>query len=114
MKSTFRHMTAAIFLTVLSGCASVDFDYPKSESYALTDTANTYLGKQFTRKTQDHPGLAGFYPLDDGIDALSLRLLLAERAERSIDAQYYLLKDDVAGRAFINVLLRAASHGVIT
>jgi putative cardiolipin synthase len=50
--------------------------------------------------------------LSDGIDALAVRLLMAEEAERSIDAQYYLLKDDIVGNAFIDALLRAADRGV--
>ena len=35
-------------LVALTGCASVDFDYPKVESVAIseTDTTETYLGKQ--------------------------------------------------------------------
>jgi putative cardiolipin synthase len=50
--------------------------------------------------------------MNDGIDALASRLLLAERAERTIDAQYYLIKNDIVSHAFINVLLRAADRGV--
>jgi putative cardiolipin synthase len=37
---------------------------------------------------------------------------MAERAEMSIDAQYYLIKADVVGYAFVEVLLRAADRGV--
>ena len=37
---------------------------------------------------------------------------MAQRAERSIDAQYYLLKNDLAGRAFLYSLLHAADRGV--
>jgi len=96
----------------LSACASVDFDYPKPASTAVTDTGGTYLGKQLEGMAEQHPGEAGFYPIADGIDALAARLLLAERAERTLDAQYYLIKNDIVGRAFINTLLRAADRGV--
>jgi len=101
--------------TSLVGCATVDFDYPKAESVALrnTDTADTYLGKQLHEVTNSHAeGESGFLPLPDGIDALSVRLLLADRAERTIDAQYYLLKDGITGREFVHALLRAADRGV--
>ena len=50
--------------------------------------------------------------MENGIDALAARLILAERAERSIDLQYYLIKDDVVGREFMRALLRAADRGV--
>jgi len=99
-------------LIVLTGCASIDFDYPKTESHAFTDTDDTYMGRQLAGLAEAHPGESGFYASYDGIDALAVRLLMAERAERSIDAQYYLLIDDVVGYAFINALLRAADRGV--
>jgi len=99
-------------LFVLSACASVDFDYPKPESVALTDTADTRLGKQLEGRSEQHPGESGFFPMSDGIDALASRLLLAERADRSLDAQYYLIKDDIVSHAFISSLLRAADRGV--
>lgn len=97
---------------LFAGCATVDFDHPKSESRAPTDTADTYLGKQLAGRAEEHPDMAGFYPLSDGIDALAVRLLMAERAEVSIDAQYYLIKSDIVGSAFLGSLLRAADRGV--
>ena len=99
-------------LVALSGCASIDFDYPKSESSAVTATDNTQLGRVFTDAVAAHPDEAGFLPLVDGVEALAIRLLLAERAERSIDVQYFLIHDDVVGRLFIESLLLAADRGV--
>ena len=112
MTISLRHYCLVATIAVLSGCATVDFDYPKPESSAYTDTGDTYLGKQLIGLADQHPGEAGFYPMADGIDALASRLLLAERAERTIDAQYYLIKDDIVSHAFINALLRAADRGV--
>jgi len=108
----FRSYCFVAFVAVLSGCATIDFDYPKTETTALTDTADTYLGKQLAGLADQHPGEAGFYPMGDGIDALASRLLLAARAERTIDAQYYLIKNDIVSHAFINSLLDAADRGV--
>ena len=112
MTSPLRHVFLITAFVVLSGCASVDFGHPKTVSTAPTDTGETYLGRQLEGLAEKHPGKSGFYPLADGIDALAARLLLAERAERTIDAQYYLIKNDITGNAFINVLLRAADRGV--
>ena len=100
-------------LSGLAGCASIDFDYPRIESIVLADTDGTSLGVRATQLTESRPhDESGFYPLSDGIDALTARLLLAERAGRSIDTQYYLVKDDAVGLAFIDALLRAADRGV--
>ena len=108
-----RFILAAALLISLSGCASIDFDYPRVESTTLIGTGDTYLEAKFAELVASKPVTeSGFYPLPDGIDALTARLLLAERAERSIDTQYYLIKADTTGLAFIDALLRAADRGV--
>lgn len=102
-------------LVALTGCASVDFDYPKVESVAIseTDTTETYLGKQVAELVAEHPeDESGFYAVYDGKDSLALRLLMMERAEHTIDAQYFLIYDDLVGRVFVNAMLRAANRGV--
>ena len=76
------------------------------------DTEDTFLGQRLVEQAGQHPGEAGFFPISDGIEALAARLLLAGHAERTIDAQYYLIKNDHTGNAFISVLLQAADRGV--
>ena len=108
-----RHLSLILIVAFVTGCASIDFDYPKSESFALTDTGDTTLGRGIAEYVAQHPHeQSGFYPVFDGIDSLALRLLMAERAERSIDAQYFLIHNDLVGRVFVNALLRAANRGV--
>ena len=103
----------ALLLISAAGCATIDYDYPRQESYFLPDTADTRLGNLIEPDVAQRPaGQSGFYPMNDGVDALSSRLLLAERAEKSIDVQYYLIKNDVVGRVFVYVLLQAADRGV--
>ena len=46
------------------------------------------------------------------MDAFGVRLQLIEDAERSIDAQYFLMKDDAAGHIFARALVQAADRGV--
>lgn len=113
MKSTLRHLVTVVACCSIAACATVDFDYPKEETHALTDTSDTHWGRLLADVVAAHPdGEAGFYPMNDAIDALATRLLMAERAEKTIDAQYYLLTADVVGNVFIEVLLRAADRGV--
>ncbi len=107
-----RFCTLLIAVAVISGCATVPFDRPKQSSEVITDTADTALGKSVGRWTQAHDGLSGFYPLSQGMDALGVRLRLAETAEKSIDLQYFLMKNDTAGVVLINALLKAADRGV--
>jgi len=97
---------------LLAGCATVSFDQPKSYSIALTNTGDTRLGKAVADWTALHEGLSGFYPLTKGMDALGVRLRLAERAQKSIDLQYFLMKNDTAGAVMVNALLKSADRGV--
>ena len=98
----------------LEGCRTVDFDAPKEESWALAveETTDTDLGRLVAGLHPDQPGEGGFYVLSDGIEALAARVVIAERAERTIDAQYYLINDDITGYLFIQVLMDAADRGV--
>ena len=100
-------------MALLTGCATIDFDYPRTESVTIENTEETRLGKRVAELSAVHPeSTSGFYPLVDGIEALSARLLLAERAEVSVDTQYYLVKTDDSSLVFIHALLRAADRGV--
>ncbi|NOR20115.1 MAG: phospholipase D family protein, partial [Xanthomonadales bacterium] len=109
LKRTFATLCLSF---LLAGCASAPFDFPQQYSETITDTADTYLGKEVAEWTAGHPDKSGFYPLVAGIDAFGARLALIDRAERSIDAQYFLMKPDSAGRLFAAKLLEAADRGV--
>jgi putative cardiolipin synthase len=93
----------------------IEYDYPRLESRALNpnDTADTFLGRLATELSTGKPDYcSGFRTMADGTDALATRLLMARKAEKSIDAQYYLIKDDVVGGCFLHTLMQAADRGV--
>ena len=67
------------------------------------------------RATTAHGGLAdksGVAMLNDGRDAFGSRLALIDRAQTSIDAQYYIWHDDNSGMLLLDALQRAARRGV--
>jgi len=97
---------------LLAACATAPLDYPRNHSEAVVDTGNTSLGKEVAEWTGAHPGKSGFFPLIEGLDALGVRLALIDAAECTIDAQYFLMKPDSAGRLFAGKLLEAADRGV--
>ncbi len=110
-----KFVDCAFFLAaaaMVSGCAPASFDEPKSKSAYFTDTTQTKLGQWSTRWVDTHDGVSGFYPLATGMDALAARLGLAERAQKSIDLQYFLMKGDKAGLVISKSLLIAADRGV--
>lgn len=99
-------------LILVSACSTVDFEAKKSVSYALTDSDDTYLGKYLSQFDGHPPDQSGFYLVPNSIDALAIRLLLEQRAESSIDAQYYTVADDIVGQVFFTAMMRAADRGV--
>ncbi|MDH3228373.1 MAG: phospholipase D family protein [Alphaproteobacteria bacterium] len=104
-------LTVSVLLLV-GGCASLPEDFARPESFAFGNTDDTALGKTSRERRRGHPGQTGFYPLDNGLDAFVARAVLANSAERSIYAQYYLLHKDLLGRLFVDLLLKAADRGV--
>ncbi len=96
----------------MAGCATGPIDFPRTDSFVDTDTQHTRFGREVAKWQQSHPGLSGFYPLVGGMDALGVRLALIDGAERTIDAQYFLMKSDAAGLLFVMKLLEAADRGV--
>ena len=96
----------------LSACTSVPFDYPKTVSSALSP-AVANPGENFASKWRaTHDGQSGFIGLSSGDVALGARLALMEKAVGTIDAQYFILKNDRAGALFVGKMLRAGDRGV--
>jgi putative cardiolipin synthase len=105
-------ITILFLLLTVSGCVSMSLDHPKEPTTALTDTGGTYLARESAIWRDGQLQGNGFYSLSKGKDAFGARLVLMNRAERSIDAQYFLMKPDNAGLVFTNKLMEAADRGV--
>ncbi len=102
----------SLLLVGLAGCAGLPTLDARTQSYAVTDTADTRLGRVIAPLVAAHPGHAGLVPFASGVDAFVARLVLAEAADRSLDVQYYIWHDDVTGRLLADRLVRAADRGV--
>ena len=107
-----KTLLVLLLVAVFAGCTTVPFDEPKPYSKAFTDTSGTRIGQGVNKWVEAHDGRSGFYPLSNGMDALGVRLRLAEEAEKSIDLQYFLMKGDTAGIVMANALMKAADRGV--
>lgn len=111
-RNSFAPALALCVILLVGACASLPENFEQPVSYVLTDTDDTRLGEASREKREGHPGQSGFHLLSDGLDAFVARAVLADAAERSIDAQYYILHKDLTGRLFVDRLLRAADRGV--
>ncbi len=81
-------------------------------SSKVVDTAGTRLGQAVTAWFERHRTSAGIYRLDAGADALDARVGLIDCAEKTVDIQSYLIKDDLAGNLVALHLAAAADRGV--
>ena len=82
------------------------------DTSALAPSSNGLLATAMARRGEDHQGLTGVAPLQRGADAFAARILLADAAVSSIDAQYYIWHHDLTGYLLLGALQRAADRGV--
>jgi putative cardiolipin synthase len=94
-----------------AGCTSLP-PAKRTVTQALTDTGTTRIGQALAPLTAAHPGLSGVHALLDGRDAFAARVMMAEAAERSLDVQYYIWRDDTTGTLLLDALRQAAGRGV--
>lgn len=72
----------------------------------------TPLDRELAPLLAAHPGRTGALLVNDGVDAFAARALSAQQAGRSLDLQYYIWHDDLAGRLLGREVWRAAERGV--
>ena len=104
-------MVIAAALAV-TGCASLPALEGRIETRALTNTGETRLAKSVAPLVAAHPGKTGIHALANPLDAFAARFLLASTAEKSLDVQYYIWRDDQTGYLLFDALWRAAERGV--
>ena len=111
---TFTTWLASLFAMLLTACATMPpgTDYPKPRSSALAHPEETRIGRTVDALAKAHPGLSGFRLFASGSDAFTLRVQMADRAERTLDVQYFIFKDDDTGQLLMSAMLRAAGRGV--
>ncbi|MBC8057475.1 MAG: phospholipase D family protein, partial [Rhizobiales bacterium] len=101
----------ALAALLLSGCASLPGDVERVASAALPASVQTTIGR-VAAASAPLPPASGFRLMHSGPLALDARLELIERAERSLDVQYYHIQNDATGRRFMRGLRDAAVRGV--
>ncbi|SEA98272.1 phospholipase D family protein [Variovorax sp. YR216] len=104
----------AVYVCLLAtGCASLPPPVQAPPAHAIEDAATTRLGRiAHDSLPADDPALSGFRLLPEAETSFNARIALARRAQRSIDAQYYLIGNDTVGQQFLRELRDAAARGV--
>ncbi|MEX8193147.1 phospholipase D family protein [Comamonas guangdongensis] len=109
-----RRLLAGLALSgLLAGCSlPVMPERTPSQALSAEAAAQTMLGQALAPLQREHPGLSGIHPLADAHDAFVARALLARAAQRTLDVQYYIWRDDITGHLLLNEILLAANRGV--
>ena len=85
-------------LALISGCAGLPSLEGRTTTTAFSDTRGTLLGRAVAADAAANPDKTGIHALSDPHDAFAARLLLADAAEKSLDAQYFIWYGDEAGK----------------
>ncbi|GAB3055373.1 phospholipase D family protein [Stenotrophomonas tumulicola] len=107
---------ALLVLLVLSGLLLADRLTPQARGERSgvlpVQAAQTRIDREVSALQAAHPGQSGVAFLSDGLDAFAARSVITERAERSLDLQYYIWHDDLIGHLMARALHDAAERGV--
>lgn len=100
-------------LALVAGCATSLPERSLPRSVAVAPDRDSEISR-YVRAHQpaNSEMLSGFTLVQTGTDALAARLAMINRAERSLDLQYYIYRGDVTGGLIAERLLAAADRGV--
>ncbi|MGE8540384.1 phospholipase D family protein [Acinetobacter sp. ANC 3813] len=97
----------------LSACSTLPKQTPQPMEYAFhTPTEETSLAKSVMPLRNANPGLTGYHVLYDPLEALAARLELINKAEKTLDLQYYIWDNDKIGSMALHSIIQAADRGV--
>ena len=110
VKGRWRGLALLALVLALQGCASLA-EREKTPGTALPAAADSPLAALLPPDLVPGSGSA-FRPLAFSSYSMDARLTLIRQARHSLDIQYYLLADDLTGRAFLREVRDAARRGV--
>ena len=83
--------------------------FPADAAVTSTDSV---LAERLAGHAATQPGKSGVMLLGTGLEAFAMRAAMVRKAERTIDAQYYIWEDDLSGSMLLAEIVRAADRGV--
>jgi len=98
-------------IVVLAACVGLPRHVQKIHSEALHQPETTALGRVVAH-THGGRNLSGIRLLSSGDEALASLIALADRAERTLDIQYYIIHEDDSSRLLLHHVRQAADRGV--
>lgn len=99
-------------LLALAGCATLPPLPARSASHALPAGDGTALAALARPPAGAPADASGVRVLDNPLEAFAARVMLARRAEKTLDVQYYIWNRDITGLLLLDELCKAADRGV--
>ncbi len=94
-------------------CSTLPKQIPQPMEYAFdTETEQTSLAKIVEPLREQNPNLTGYHVLYDPLEALAARIHLIDKAEKTLDLQYYIWDNDRIGSLALYSIIKAADRGV--
>ena len=110
--------TAAVLLgcsliSVLPACSTLPKQSAPVVEYAFaTETKHSSLAQIVLPLRAQYPNLTGYHLLYDPLEAFAARIHLIDRAEKTLDLQYYIWDNDKIGSLALHSIIQAADRGV--
>src|SRR5882672_5596321 len=99
-------------IVVLAACVGLPRHVQKNHSEALHQTDTMALGRVVAHTHGGGRNLSGIRLLTSGDEALASLIALADRAQRTLDVQYYIIHEDDSSRLLLYHVRLAADRGV--
>jgi phosphatidylserine/phosphatidylglycerophosphate/cardiolipin synthase-like enzyme len=99
-------------ILILAGCAGLPQHVRKFPSEALRTPQGTALARIVASSEESSRKLSGVRLLASGEEALDSLIALADHAERTLDIQYYIIRQDESARTLLEHVRKAADRGV--
>lgn len=106
------HAVFLLLVMLITGCASVPTDYPRTQSTPLTNHLDTGTGQFSEEAAVKHPGESGFAIIRRGRPAFTARIAFTKLAEQTLDLQYYIWEEDETAWILAEHVIKAADRGV--
>ena len=110
-KSIMALSTCLVF--TLSACSTLPKQQLITPEYAYDiDTSDTSLAKIITPLKNQNLELTGYHILYEPLEAIAARIHLIDKAEKTLDLQYYIWDNDKIGALALYKIIQAADRGV--
>lgn len=97
----------------LPACTTLPKQQVVPAQYAFdTNTDDTTLSKIVSPLKAQNPDLTGYHILYEPLEAIASRLQLIDKAEKTLDLQYYIWDNDTIGSLALYKIIQAADRGV--